>query len=306
VLGTNFGNRFYWTGGSLLRYDWLFYLLASICLLKKERFALAGGAFAYTTLLRLFPGLAVAGPVMGAAAYFALHKKLDPRFLRWCMGGAVATALLVGSSFALLGGLPSWKNFVHNTVKHAATPLTNHMGLRTALSWRPTTVGNVMYERFAIDPWGAWKQARLENFSQAKPLFFALLAAACALMFFALRSAGPDPWVALAMGTGFIVLGAELTCYYYCFLMGLALLHEKKREVGFILSVMCAATIVLEWGPLQGMSRALDEYYVTQSVVTAAACFGIWWLFTKQGQQASVPAEAPYPEPLKTRGQLST
>jgi len=57
ILGTNFPNRFYWTGGSFLRHDWLFYLVAVVCLLTKGRPMLAGAALAYATLLRLFPGL---------------------------------------------------------------------------------------------------------------------------------------------------------------------------------------------------------------------------------------------------------
>lgn len=299
VLGTNFPNRFYWTGGSLLRYDWLFYLVASICLLKKDRPFLAGMAFAYTTLLRLFPGLAAVGPAMAAAAYYQLHRKLDPRFIRYVAGGVVATVLLVGTSLATLGGVESWKTFRHNTEKHASTPLTNHMGLPTVLSWRPSTTGAVMYERFAIDPWGAWKAERLANLKQLRPLFIALCLGAAALIFFALRNSGAEPWMGAAMGTGFIVFGAELTCYYYCFLMGMALLHEKRREVGLLLATMTAATIFLSgegaprFGLFAGMSVALDQYYVTQTVVTLAACAGIWWLFTKRGERASEEPEGP-------------
>ncbi len=301
VLGTNFANRFYWTGGALLRHDWMFYLIASIALLKKDRPFLAGSAFAYATLLRLFPGLAAAGPAMGALAYFAIHKKLDQRFLRYVAGGAVTTAVLVGLSLVAFGGIPTWKTFIHNTQKHAATPLTNHMGLRTVVSWRPSTTGRVLYDRTAIDPWGEWKAGRLQGYQDARPLFYGICALGLFAMFVALKRYGGEPWMGAAMGTGFIVLGAELTCYYYCFLMGLALLHEKKREVGLILAAMCALGIFLEWGPewrggpfqllAAAMSQELNEYYVTMSLMTVFACFGVWWLFTRPGDEASAPPE---------------
>ena len=35
VFSTNFPSRFYWTGGAFLRWDWLFWMIASACLLKK-------------------------------------------------------------------------------------------------------------------------------------------------------------------------------------------------------------------------------------------------------------------------------
>jgi hypothetical protein len=55
VFATNFPSRFYWTGGSYLRWDWLFYLTAGVCCLRKDRPMLGGAALAYSTLLRVFP-----------------------------------------------------------------------------------------------------------------------------------------------------------------------------------------------------------------------------------------------------------
>src|SRR5262249_8227508 len=57
VFATNFPSRFYWTGGSFLRWDWLFYLVAAIVCLKRQRPALAGACLGYAALLRVFPVL---------------------------------------------------------------------------------------------------------------------------------------------------------------------------------------------------------------------------------------------------------
>lgn len=307
VLGTNFPNRYYWTGGAFLRHDWVFWFVASICLLKKNRPALAGAAFAYTTLLRLFPGLAAAGVAVAAFEYFRVNKKLDPRFVRYVVAGVATSVILVGSSFAFFGGPVTWQRFAQNTVKHANTPLTNHMGLRTVLSWRPDSIGQKTVRPGLIDSWYLWKSTRLANWQQAKPLMWLAFLAGLYLVWLALKHSGSDPWMGAALGVGFIVIGAELTNYYYCFLMGIAVLHEKRREVGAMLAALAAVTHYLNWGPATWMSHWLDEQYVTMSLATLFAVGGIWWVFTKFADGAVVPEEpapqlfpalAPAPAPV--------
>lgn len=299
TLGTNFANRYYWTGGAFLRHDWVFYLVASICLLKKDRPFLGGMAFAYATLLRLFPGLAALGPIIAAVEYYRTHGSFDRRFARWVAGGAVGTVLLVGASFATLGGVTTWERFAQNTLKHSNTPLTNHMGLRTLLSWRPNTVGQRMVDNTQIDSWAKWKATRLANWREAQPVFWGLMALAVWLVWMALKASGAEPSFALALGVGFIVFGAELTNYYYCFLMGIAVLHAQRREVGIILGALAMLTLFINWGPLSWMSHWLDEQYVAMSLASIFSVVGIWWLFTKWGQEA---AFAPDPPPALAGG----
>lgn len=334
VLGCHFPNRYYWTGGAFLRHDWIFYFVASIALLKKNRPALAGAAFSYTVLLRLFPGLAAAGVAVAAFEYFRVNKKMDPRFLRYVAGGVAATVVLVSASFVFFGGPTTWQKFAQNTVKHSRTPLTNHMGLRTILSWRPDAIGQKTVRPGLIDSWHLWKSTRLEKWDEAKPLMWLSFLAGIYLVWLALKHTGADPWVGAAMGVGFIVIGAELTNYYYCFLMGLAVLHEKRREVGALLATLCAVSHFLNWGPttivstaldwlfdhLGGhwvferlglqwrhgtwMSHWLDEQYVTMSAAALLAVIGVWWVFTKFAADAVAPEEpapmlfgAPLPAP---------
>lgn len=295
VLGCHFPNRYYWTGGAFLRHDWVFFFVASICLLKKNRPVLGGAAFAYTVLLRLFPGLAAAGVAVAAFEYFRANKKWDPRFVKYVAAGAVTTALLVGASFVKFGGPETWQRFAQNTVKHANTPLTNHMGLRTLLSWRPGDIGQKTVRPGLIDSWAHWKATRLANWEASKWVMWLTFLAGLYLVWLATKHTGADPWVGAALGTGFIVIGAELTNYYYCFLMGLAVMHEKRREVGAILMALCAVSHYLNWGPLPWMSHWLDEQYVTMSAAALFAVFGAWWLFTKEASEVVVPDE---PAPL--------
>lgn len=415
VLGCNFPNRYYWTGGAFLRHDWLFYLVASVCLLKKDKPFLGGLSFSYTVLLRLFPGLAVVGPALAGAEYLRRNKKLDPAFVRYVAGGAVGTVVLVGLSFALLTGAPPntlevtlsqtdsgatkvavtrvdtktrqpttwlkgplltptsslpglattpledgagfylggaatppespateaavfsvkiggdetlevplavgdtaaavatrvkaafeakaardadgsgvamWRRFATNTVKHASTPLTNLMGLRTVLTWRPSTVGGQMTNRLLIDAWKPWKDMKLELWREMKPVFVLLLLGAVALLYFAIRHSGPKLYLGACLGVGMIVLGAELTNYYYCFLLCMAALYSEKREVGLLLAGLSAVTLFINFGWLQFQSRELDQQYTAMSFASVLAVPLVWWSFTKWGEQG-----APQPEP---------
>ena len=110
VFATNFPSRYYWTGGSYLRWDWLFYTVAAICCLRKERPVLGGAALAYATLLRVFPGFVFAGPLLGLGLRsFANRRRheLEPPAgcTQFFLGAALATALLVPLSLAVSGGV---------------------------------------------------------------------------------------------------------------------------------------------------------------------------------------------------------
>ena len=314
ILGTNFPNRFYWTGGAFLRHDWLFYLVAVVCLLKKGRPTLAGAALAYATLLRVFPGLLLVGPLLAGVVELERWWRrrsvtgvrepstgaFSAALKRFLLGGVVATLILVSASVAAFGGA-TWQRFAANTQKHASTPLTNHMGLRTVLSYRPSTIGALTHGRDGVelDPWARWKQARLDNFERLQPLFYALVGGFIVLMFVAIRHQGGELWLAAALGVGLIPFAAELTCYYYGFLIGFAALHAKHREVGLWLLALCLFTQMTAWAPLKWMSRWPDEQYTVMSVATLVAVVAGAWCFTPAGERVCVEPE-PQPAPFKT------
>ena len=72
VFATNFPSRFYWTGGSYLRWDWLFHMTAGVCLIKKGKPIFGGYLVAYSALLRVFPGFMFLGPI-----FIVIQQLLD-------------------------------------------------------------------------------------------------------------------------------------------------------------------------------------------------------------------------------------
>jgi hypothetical protein len=107
VFATNFPSRFYWTGGAFLRWDWLFYMVGGVCLIKKERPLLGGFFLGYSTLLRIFPLFIFAGPIL------VIFRQLWGKVGEWpkpaaqtAPGGAAAPAAPAPASSQSAGDAP--------------------------------------------------------------------------------------------------------------------------------------------------------------------------------------------------------
>jgi hypothetical protein len=278
VFATNFPSRYYWTGGSFLRWDWLFYLVAGVCLLKKEKPLWAGVALGYSALLRVFPGFIFVGPILAGVIEFVRHKRWNRTYLQLGAGAVLSALVLVPISLKVGGGVQAYTAFVKNTEKHKETALTNYMGLRTIIAYRPGEAGRDLKNERDTDPWGKWKQARVRAFEHAKPVYALLAVGYLVLLGFAVRNRAP--WQAAALGATFIAIApVELTCYYYAFVMAITVLHAEDQRVGRIMLIMTAATVFIYFHPLTFMPTWLDEQYTLMSVVTVGAFVAILWNF---------------------------
>ncbi len=294
VFATSFPSRFYWTGGSFLRWDWLFYTVASICCLRRDRPLLAGAALAYAAGLRVFPVFLFAGPALALGWHLHQHRRLHPRLARFFAAAALTGALLFAVSLPASGGIAAYRAFAQNTRKHQDTPLVNNMGLRMVLTWRPAEVGRHLNDARLIDPWSPWKQARLRAWHQVRPLALVLALALLAVVAIAARRA--DPWVALALGLAVVPAAVELTSYYYAFIIGLALLVEQREPVGRWLLFLTAFTQFVAWAPLRGMSHWTDEQYTLMSAATVATFTALVWIFGRPHDPTEVSSEGPWAE----------
>ncbi len=295
VFATFFPCRFFWTGGAFLRWDWLFYTVAAVACLRRERPLLGGLALGYAALLRIFPGFLAIGPLaailahagprmwralasaraagrppaLGATLREALALEPPRSHLRFLAGAALAGVLLVPASLAVAGP-GAYRGFIDNSLKHAGTPLTNNMGLRTVLTFRADEVGRKLVDDGAAEPWRAWKEARLRAWRKVSPLAAALALAFVAALVRATRR-HPEPWIAAALGTLFIAFAAELTSYYYAFIFVPALLWTHRRGVGPLLLALCAFSTFVSLAPLPGMPTWRDEQYTLISLATLLA-----------------------------------
>jgi len=276
VFATFFPSRFYWTGGSFLRWDWLFYTVAAVACLKKGRPWLGGMALGYAAMLRVFPGLLAAGPAVAVVALAARGAARRPEVrahLRFLGGAVLAAAILVAASLAV-NGPGAYRAFFANTRKHESTPLTNHMGLRTVVAYRPAEAGRHLITETGVDPWLRWKEARLAAWKQARPLA-AVLAVAALFLLGRAASRRPEPWIAAALGTLWIAFAVELTSYYYAFLIVPALLWTEKRAAAIALLALAAFSQLVSLGPLLGLPAWLDEQYTLISFASLLVFGGI-------------------------------
>lgn len=283
-FAVNFPSRFYWNGGAFLRYDYLAFAIIGICLLKKRKSATGGAFLATSASLRIFPVMFVVGPALQAGWHWFKHRTLPKEHKRMLVGAVVASALLVPASMVVAGGgTEIFSEFAHNTLKHSDTPLTNHMGLRTIVAWRPWDNAKSLKDNSLDDPFKTWKEQRLANYDQLKLLFLALN---LALVWSIWRVSRDEPaWVAAALsGTILCISAAELTCYYYAFMIPGAFLMEKRKEAGLWLIVMGMGTHAITrlgiWN---------DEQYMWMSVASLAWGVAVlWWLLEPKLQKETL------------------
>src|SRR5688572_5387549 len=139
--GANAPADFYWTGGAFLRQDWLFLLVAALCCARRRYFVLAGFALTWSALLRIFPGIFVAGWAIIIGIYLlqslrhgprtiagdkatGLLRYLHPDHRRVIMRCVLALGVLVRASLAVCGA-DSYKQFYSpRPTTHQTTPLT--------------------------------------------------------------------------------------------------------------------------------------------------------------------------------------
>jgi hypothetical protein len=343
VFATNFPSRFYWTGGAFLRWDWLFYFVGGVCLIKKEKNVLGGFFLGYSTLLRIFPLFVFSGPLLMIAVQMwgkgspdrpwwkpeplppppdndaesrrplalgyvvkTLIARTDRRYLSILLGAALAVATLMPLSLVTSNGVDGYKAFVFNTRKHKETPLTNHMGLRTVVTYSPSEAGRSLQNSHDEDPWGTWKRAKVATFKRRVPLYLLFVAGFVAMLFAALRN-NADPWITCAMGSMMIPVGIELTCYYYSFLFATTFLYSRRKEAGAIMLGVTAATGFIDWAPTKYLpstgplanfriSQWLDEQYMLMSVATLV---GFVWIMYEFAMKPSLPE--PVEAPVKPR-----
>lgn len=317
--GANAPADSYWTGGAFLRQDWLFLLVASLCLARKRRFVASGFALTWSALLRIFPGLFVIGWVIVIGLYLLdsvrrgprsiqgdrpalpLFRYLHPDHRRVIAGCIMALGVLVPTSLAVCGRNSYAEFYDHTLSTLQNTPLTNQMGLESMLvhTWK----GRM---RFAqddnlSDPFEAWMKGRIERFHQRKPIYLAIVACVFAWQVWALRRTRLL-WVGLVQSVPITMCLINVTCYYYSFFLLGAALVALRPQFGAPFLVASAISKALQWTPAG--FYWVDDRWVAESYIFFAlslmflACYsrpfslrrlGAWW---RGEPEAGRPVEA--------------
>jgi hypothetical protein len=259
--GTNGFAGFGWTGGSFLRQSWLVASIAGICLLRRGKPASAGACLAAAAAFRIFPAallVAVAARALWSVGR-SPERRIDPAHLRFAAGAVATGAVIFTLSLAMLGGVAPWLAFVDNSRTHLATPLKNHVGLKTVLAHDTERADRLIHGGTAEERYREWRAAREARAAERVGSYWALVCAFGLLLVFAVRDQ-PD-WVAATLGIGLIPVAFELTNYYYAILLGYGLLASRWPGVGPALLALSALG-----GVLVGRLQWQDEIMVWASV----------------------------------------
>jgi hypothetical protein len=285
--------EYFWTGGAFLRQDWLFFLVLSACFLRKRFWFWAGAAFAYSTLLRIFPGLLVAGFLIVWGTYIYKKKSIAPHHLRVAVGGIVASVVLFGASVGM-AGTRAWPEFFHHIMVHNNTPLTNNMGLPTILAHSYAGRMEFVRNEKHLDAFDDWKQMRSSRLKAFRPLQ-AVLLLAVGFLLVKVVSKRKSQWIALALSLVVFVGVLEVTCYYYSIFILAAVLSRHRRDVEqWILAVAGISQLL---AVNHYISYFYDDRYTAQSVLFclfAVTLLVAYW--PAQKKTAKAPEVAPKTE----------
>jgi hypothetical protein len=253
IWGCGYPWAYFWTGGGFGRVPWLFMSVAGMCLMAKGYRALGGAGITWAMLLRVFPGALIGGVAVKIGWNLVRHRTITRNHQRLILGCTLGLVVLVGASLPVVGGFDAYKEFLGNSMKHTDTPLTNHMGLPTLLSFKWEYRARVTRDNKADDPFIVWKQKRQETLADRRVVHFACLLAFLGLLGFVGRRL--DDWEVTALSTLLMVGVFELTCYYYSFVVMLAPLALRRLRYAAALLVMTIAGQIIQlrvgWYDLQ-------------------------------------------------------
>ena len=279
-----------WTAGAFLSQDWFFYLIGSVCLARKRWFKLAGASIVYAGLLRVFPILIVGGWLTVAGAYLIRRRRFARSHRDLLAGGLMAAVIIVPVSL-WVGGPRSYQEFYTHTLRiHDRTPLTNHMGLPVLISY--ALGGGASSGRMALtldgklaDPLEVWKRVRAERYQRYRWMDVAVVTISGVFFVWIVRAV-KRPWVAGSLGQVFIVLSAQLTSYYYSFLVLSALLTKARRRLEAPLLIFVILSQLVFW-----LFAWNDDRYAALTALSLLLCYGLILDFGRGAQRSSYPGE---------------
>lgn len=275
-----------WTAGAFLRQDWFFYLIASACLARKRWFRLAGASIVYAGLLRIFPILIAVGWLTVAGAYVVRRGRVARSHRDVLAGGLLAAAVIVPLSLYAAGS-GSYREFYRHTIRiHDRTPLTNHMGLPALISHEfGGAAGSSRMEhtvdRKLADPFEVWKRMRSERYDRYRWLAFVIIVVSGGVFVWIVHRIRPL-WIAGCLGQVFIVLGAQLTSYYYSFLVLSALLTGARRGLEMPLFAFVILSQVVFWTLAWN-----DDRYAILTLISLLLCYGLLLGFLRSPRVSS-------------------
>lgn len=199
-IGTHYLMSWGHLKGALLRTDFAMCAVLAVCLVKRQRYKLAGGLLGWAVLSRVFPVFFLMGPLLLLLRSWLRQRVLARPWLALLTTCAATVLLGVAGSCLYFGGIGIWHEWAHKISLHYAGGSDWDLGYRTVVE--------------AVFPHGVPTRAA----ELGRPVGWSLATAVVAgLLLVPAVSFLPalDEYQAVAYGFVFVFVLSLATYYYY-------------------------------------------------------------------------------------------
>lgn len=271
--------------GGLLRYDWLFCIVAAVCLLERGRHAAAAVLLTVSAMMKIFPAVLFFGVGVVIVRKVTTARAVAPESKRFVLAsGATALALLLLPAAYLGSAIQPWEDFATKTSLHDRGVYVNHLGLR----------GVALFEtsHLSLDSFVAayqsgsngdivrhWQDVKEEEFQEKKPVIvfcsILVLIGLTAILWRGRKTESEGVLWPLLL----VYSMSYPSHYYYVFLCLFALLFFRRaNELGglvplcalFVLNI--AALVTDAFGPSPIVFYTLVNIYLFLCLASILGC----------------------------------
>jgi hypothetical protein len=266
-IGTHYLMSWGHLKGALLRTDFAMCSVLAVCLVKKQRYKLAGVFLGWAILSRVFPLFFLVGPLVLLGWRWLRERTVDRGWLAVLLACAATVVLVFVASCLYFGGADIWRDWSHKISRHYAGGSDWDLGYRTVVE--AVFAQGVPVRAVDVAQASGWT---------ATTLAVALLVALPAASF--LRAL--EEYQAVAYGFVFIFLFSLATYYYYLVLCVPLLFFAPELEK--LQSALGAAFMFLtglfgyvlfsgwralgdSWVLLRGWHQSFPTYYFLSCLI---------------------------------------
>ncbi|MFA0964114.1 hypothetical protein AB9P05_20060 [Roseivirga sp. BDSF3-8] len=281
LFGISFLARYFWNGGSILRYDWFFAITSAVCLLRKDRLILAGIALCYACAIRVFP-VYLALPVF---AYFLVNGKEHGVKSAVRFGTAMAASGTILVLFGVLNngrGTDAYYQLYEKLSLHDNIPPPNNVGVKTFFITSSENMKGELVNEHSIYETNTITEDIIEK-AKSNTIWIYLFQFLFAGLSIWLGTRAGDASTALMVGFVGVFGATALTCYYWATLALLPLLSiSHGLRIGLVanLAMYLWAAVAL-FLPVLGV---VDKFNGALVFVPCAAI--ILWALVRTSQLA--------------------
>ena len=231
-----FPNRFTHMGGSILRFDYVAYLVIGVSMLRQGNHAVAGALFGMATMERLFPALFLVGYGLKAVFDWIQLRSLPVKHQRFLISATATMVVCFLLTLTVCGGFDIWLDFFENMKQHTQNTAGFRVGFKHMFMLEGNLRGSDGFVSFA---------EKTALFESSKGIYWACVGGFLLATLWLLPKLDEGAFTIVFGVLGFFLL-LTATRYYYSllvllFLLGLNLERQRVVQVSCMLLSLISA-----------------------------------------------------------------